>query len=80
MTTSVFENEDFIDRYSYDFSFFILIMRICVKTTKYSDKKKFEDTKGVIRNRKSKKDGQYSYQKKKDWQYNGQKIPKGNQK
>jgi hypothetical protein len=50
MTTSVFENEAFIDRYSYDFSFFILIMGICVKTTKYSEKKKFEDTNGVIRN------------------------------
>jgi hypothetical protein len=52
-------------------------MGICVKTTKYSDKKKFEDTKGVIRNRKSKKDGQYNGQKKKDGQYNGQKRQKG---
>ena len=76
MTTSVFENEAFIDRYSYDFSFFILIMGIYVKTTKYSDKKKFEDTKGVIRNRKSKKDGQYNGQKK-DGQYNGQKKKDG---
>jgi hypothetical protein len=77
MTTSVFENEAFIDRYSYDFSFFILIMGICVKTTKYSDKEKFEDTKGVIRNRKSKKDGQYNGQKKKDGPYNGQKKKDG---
>ena len=35
--------------------------------------KKFENTKGVIRRRKSKKDRQYNDQKKKDRQYNDQK-------
>ena len=34
---------------------------------------KFEDSKGVIRGPKSKKDRQYNGQKKKDRQYNGQK-------
>jgi hypothetical protein len=45
--------------------------------------KSFEDTKGVIRICKSKKDRQHNGQKiricksKKDRQHNGQKIPKG---
>ena len=40
------------------------------------ERRKFEDTKGIIRNCKSKKDRQYNGQKrkdKKDRQYNGQK-------
>ena len=36
-------------------------------------KEEFEDTKGVTRIRKSKKDIQHNGQKKKDRQYNGQK-------
>jgi len=37
-------------------------------------KEEFEDTKGVIRSRKSKKDRQHNSQKKKDRQHNSQKI------
>jgi hypothetical protein len=40
----------------------------------------FEDTKGVIRIRKSKKDKQHNGQKKKDKQHNGQKKKKQKEK
>jgi hypothetical protein len=44
-----------------------------LKTTTILFKEKFEDTKGVIRSSKSKKERQYNGEKRKDRQYNGEK-------